>query len=226
MKLLLDTANLETIRALLPYMPICGFTTNPSILARESENVKETVAALVELTEGWRMLHIQMTADRAEEIFRQAQAVRAVVGENFYAKIPMTLDGLRAVSLCKAEGIHTTVTAVFTPMQALCAAEAGADFVAPYVDRLDNITSDGAYVVREIVELFQLHQLSTQVLAASFKNVQQVYNAAAAGAHTATVTGELCRKLIFHPYTDKSLHDFNADWRGRFGDREIDELLR
>ena len=127
--------------------------------------------------------------------------MRAVVGENFYAKIPMTLDGLRAVSLCKAEGIHTTVTAVFTPMQALCAAEAGADFVAPYVDRLDNITSDGAYVVREIVELFQLHQLSTQVLAASFKNVQQVYNAAAAGAHTATVTGELCRKLIFrHPH--------------------------
>ena len=76
MKLLLDTANLETIRALLPYMPISGFTTNPSILARESENVKETVAALVELTEGWRMLHIQMTADRAEEIFRQAQAVQ------------------------------------------------------------------------------------------------------------------------------------------------------
>lgn len=225
MKLLLDTAKISLIREILPYMPIVGFTTNPSILAKESEDVKKTVEQLIELSEGHRMIHIQMTAVMAEDILRQAKAVQAIVGENFYAKIPMTMQGLRAVTLCKAEGIHTTMTAIFTPMQALLAAEAGADFVAPYVDRLDNITSNGVNVVREIVDLFEIYHLPTQVLAASFKNVQQVYNAASMGAHAATLNGELCLKLLFHPYTDKSLEDFDFDWRGRFGDREIDELL-
>jgi fructose-6-phosphate aldolase 2 len=147
------------------------------------------------------------------------------MGKNFYAKIPMTQEGLRAVPLCKAAGISCTVTAIFTPMQALMAGMTGADYVAPYVDRLDNITSHGVTVVQEIVELFKLYDLKTQVLAASFKNVGQVYDVAAIGAHAVTVNGELCKKLLFHPYTDKSLVDFKADWQEKFGDREITELF-
>lgn len=226
MKILLDTANLESIKYVMKYFPIEGFTTNPSILAKESNDVKQTLSALKELAEGKRMIHAQVTAADTAEMVEQARAMKAFIGDNFYAKIPMTLQGLKAVPLCKAEGIRVTVTAVFTPMQALMAGKAGADYVAPYVDRLDNITSNGVSVVKEIVDLFHIHGLDTGVLAASFKNVQQVYNVAAMGAQAATINPDLCLKTLFHPYTDKSLEDFEIDWKGKFGNVEITDLLQ
>ena len=226
MKILLDTANIKTIERVLPYFPISGFTANPSILAKESDDVKATLAKLRELAAGKLMIHTQITAARAEDILEQGKILRDFIGDNFYIKIPMTLEGLRAVPLCKAAGLNCTITAIFTPIQALMASLAGADYVAPYVDRLDNITSNGVNVVREIMELFKLYDLKTQVLAASFKNVQQVYDVASFGAHAATVNGELCMKLLFHPYTDKSLEDFESDWKGKFGNVEITDLLK
>jgi len=226
MKILLDTANVEMIEEILPYFPIAGFTTNPTILAKESTDVKKTLLKMKELAEGRRMIHAQVTAVLAEDMVEQAKSMKNFLGEQFYAKIPMTVQGLKAIPLCKAAGVNCTVTAIFTPMQALMAALAGADYVAPYVDRLDNITSNGVSVVGEIIEIFEKHTLSTQVLAASFKNVQQVYSVAAMGAHAATVGGELCMKLLFHPYTDKSLEDFDFDWRSKFGEAEITDLLK
>ena len=225
MKLLLDTANTRQIEHILPFFPIDGFTTNPSILAREAADVKETLLALRRLAGEEKMVHAQVTAVAAEAILEQAKRMQDFMGGNFYAKIPITLQGLRAVSLCKQHGINVTVTAIFTPMQALLSAMAGADYVAPYVDRLDNIPSNGVNVVREIVDLFRLHGLSTGVLAASFKNVQQVYEVASMGAQAATISGDLCLKLLFHPYTDKSLEDFDMDWRCKFGDVEITDLI-
>jgi fructose-6-phosphate aldolase 2 len=209
----------------MPYFPISGFTTNPSILAKESENVKETLVKLRELAAGEKMIHTQITAADADNMLEQAKKLKDFIGDNFYAKIPMNLQGLKAISLCKSAGINCTVTAIFTPMQALTASMAGADFVAPYVDRLDNITSDGVKVVKEIVEVFKQHNLKTQVLAASFKNMQQVYDVASIGTHAVTVNGDLCKKFLFHPYTDKSLEDFKTDWVGKFGNVEITDLL-
>ncbi len=226
MKILLDTANTAKIEQILPYFPIDGFTTNPSILAKESSDVKATLLRLKELSEGKRMIHAQVTAAHADDILAQAKQLKAFLGEQFYAKIPMTLQGLRAVPMCKAEGINVTVTAIFTPMQALMAGIAGADYVAPYVDRLDNITSDGVAVVGEIVRLFKSHNLPTHVLAASFKNVQQIYNVSATGAQAVTISCDLCLKTLFHPYTDKSLQDFEIDWQSKFGSSEITDLIK
>lgn len=226
MQILLDTANVQMIEELLPYFPIAGFTTNPSILAKESDNVKDTLLRLREFSGDNRMLHAQVTAVHSDGILEQAKRLREFIGPNFYAKIPMTLQGLRAVPLCKAAGINCTVTAIFTPMQALMAGMAGADYVAPYVDRLDNITSNGVHVVEEIVELFRTYHLDCKVLAASFKNVQQVYNVASMGAQAATVSTDVCMKLLFHPYTDKSLEDFDIEWRAKFGNVEITDLLQ
>lgn len=182
MKILLDTANVNLIEEILPYFPIAGFTTNPSILAKESSDVKATLTRLRALADGKLDIHAQATAVMADEIVEQAKILSDFIGENFYVKVPITLQGMRAIPRIKAAGIHCTVTAIFTPMQALMAGLAGADYVAPYVDRLDNITSNGVSVVKEIVDLFYLHGLTTQVLAASFKNVQQVYNVASMGA--------------------------------------------
>lgn len=226
MELLLDTANIGLIEEILPYFPIAGFTTNPSILAKESRDVKATLLRLKELAGEDRMLHAQVTGCHTEEIVEQAKTMRDILGSGFYAKIPITLQGLRAIPLCKAAGIKVTVTAIFTPMQALLSGMAGADYVAPYVDRLDNITSNGVSVVGEIVELFRLHNLPTKVLAASFKNVQQVYNVASMGAQAVTINGDLCMKMLFHPYTDKSLEDFDLDWRGKFGNVQVTDLLQ
>lgn len=226
MKILLDTANIHQIKAILPYFPIEGFTTNPSILAKESDNVKETLDELIELADGKRMIHVQVTAADTATMVAQAKELKKYIGDNFYAKIPIGLQGLRAVPLCKAEGINVTVTAIFTPTQALLAAMQGADYVAPYVDRLDNITSSGVTVVDEIVEMLHLHNLKTEVLAASFKNVQQIYNVASAGVQAVTVNTELCQKILFHPYTDKSLEDFDMDWRAKYGDKEVTDFLK
>lgn len=226
MQILLDTANLPLIEQVLPYFPISGFTTNPSILAKESDDVKHTLSRLKELAGGKRAIHAQVTASIADEIVEQAKQMQDFIGPNFYAKIPITLQGLKAVPKCKEAGINCTVTAVFTPMQALMAAMAGADYVAPYVDRLDNITSNGVTVVKEIIDLFNTFNLETKVLAASFKNVQQVFNVASMGAHASTLNCDLCMKLLFHPYTDKSLEDFEIDWNSKFGDNQITDLLK
>jgi len=225
MKLLLDTVNTRVIEEILPYYPVAGFTANPTIFAKESCDVKETLVRLRELAGSERMVHAQVTAADAGGILEQAKRLREFFGGNFYAKIPMTDEGLKAISLCKAAGVNCTVTAIFTPMQALLAAMKGADFVAPYIDRLDNITSDGVNVVKEIVNLFRLYDVKAHVLAASFKNVQQVFSVALTGANAVTVNGDLCKKRRFHPYTDKALEDFKSDWVSKFGDAEITDFL-
>lgn len=226
MQILLDTADVNKIKAVLPYFPIDGVTTNPSILAKEAKEVKETLFQIRELLGPDRMLFAQATAHDSASIVAQAETLTKELGPNFYTKIPVTMQGLRAVAMCKERGLKTLVTAIFTPMQALLAAKSGADYVAPYVDRLDNITSDGASVVGEIVKLYNLYGYETKVLAASFKNIQQVYNAASVGAHGVTISAPLCEKLIFHPYTDRSLEDFDIDWRCRFGEMGISDFLK
>lgn len=225
MKFLLDTADCDAVKRILPYFPIDGFTTNPTILSKETKDVKGTLTELARLSEGKRSVHAQVTAATADRMFEQAKALRALVGPNFYVKIPANREGLRAVSLCRAANIHVTVTAVFTAMQALVAARAGADYVAPYVNRIDSITGDGIAVVKDIVNLFQTYHLETQVLAASFKNVQQVLDVARVGSQTATISPDLCEALLFHPYTDKSVKDFASDWTKAFGDKQVDDLI-
>ena len=172
------------------------------------------------------MFHIQTTGVTAAEIVREAELLKDFVRGNFYIKIPITDEGLKATAELKRRGIKVTETAIFTQQQAMFAAKAGADFVAPYVNRLDNIVSDGVNVVTEIVEMFEKHNISScKVLAASFKTVEQIHKIAMAGCHAVTINPELFDTLIYHPMTQYAIDDFNADWESVYGKESILDIF-
>jgi fructose-6-phosphate aldolase 2 len=223
---IIDTANLDAIKRCAEYYPIAGVTTNPTIISREKTDFVSLVCKIRDIIGPDKMLHIQTTASDHKEIVKEAKALRALVGGEFYIKIPVSPEGLKATMELKKEGIGVTMTAIFTQQQALVAAVAGADFVAPYVNRLDNILSDGATVVGEIVELFKKHDIKSRVLAASFKNVEQVHKVAMLGGHSVTVNPDLLEKLIYHPLTQYAIDDFDADWTSVYGDQKIGDMLK
>ncbi|MHB1457885.1 MAG: transaldolase family protein [Armatimonadota bacterium] len=208
---LIDSANLEDIEALINCYPIVGVTTNPSIIAREEEPFASLVKDIRRIIGSEQMLHIQTSCETSDQIVQEALALQKLADGNFYAKIPVTPSGIQAIMQLKKLKVGVTATTIFTPQQALIAARAGADFVAPYVNRLDNIASNGSSVVSDIVHLFNIHNLETRVLAASFKNVEQVHQVSMAGAHCATIDPELFPHLIYHPLTDMSVAQFKAD---------------
>lgn len=209
---LADTANIEEIEKLLYYFPLEGVTTNPTILAAENKKLSEIFPELIQLVEG-KMLHVQMISDKAERMVDEAKKYREIVADkcDFFAKIPISKEGFRAIPLLKKEGIKVTATAIFTHLQALVAARAGADFVAPYVNRLDNISSHGIEVVGHIVKSFNDFSLPTKVLAASFKTVDQVHRVTLTGCYSATISYELLERLRSHPMTDTSVATFTKD---------------
>ena len=223
---IIDTANLEAIKRCVEFYPIAGVTTNPTIISKEHTDFVSLVRDIRDVIGPDKMLHIQTTATDHKEIVKEAKALRALVGGEFYIKIPVSAEGLKATMELKKEGIGVTMTAIFTQQQALVAAVAGADFVAPYVNRLDNILSDGASVVGEIVELFKKHDIKSKVLAASFKNVEQVHKVAMLGGHSVTVNPDLFEKLIYHPLTQYAIDDFEADWSAVYGDKTISDMLK
>lgn len=226
MKYLIDSANLDDIRAVIRCFPVEGVTTNPSLVAKEKKEFAELMMEIRKVIGADRVLHVQTTAEMAEDILKEAEMLREKLGEPFYVKIPISEEGLRATKLLKQKGIGVTMTAIFTPQQALLAARAGADYVAPYVNRLDNISADGVGVVAEIVELFEIYGLECRVLAASFKNVEQLHKVALAGAHCATVSAELIKAAIAHPLTDQAVDSFAKDWKCVYGDRSVADLLK
>lgn len=226
MTYILDTANIEKIKRCVEYYPIDGVTTNPTIISKEHDaDFKDLIQKIMRAI-GDRMLHIQITATNAADILREAEALRGLVGENLYVKIPISPDGIKATMMLKDKGFKVTETAIFTQQQALMAAKAGADYVAPYVNRLDNIVSDGVNVVGEIVNMFRLHNMGCKVLAASFKTVEQVHKISMTGCHAVTLNPELVEQLIYHPLTFYAIDDFAADWKTVYGDKSVLDLLK
>lgn len=225
MLFLVDTADLGAIKKCAEYFPIDGVTTNPTIIAREKTEFKKLIRDIRDIIGDDKMLHVQTTATEASEIVKEAEMLKEVVGDNFYIKIPINAEGLKATEMCKAKGIGVTMTAIFTQTQALMAAKAGADFVAPYVNRLDNVVADGVNVVSEIVEVFDLYGIKTKVLAASFKNVEQVHKVSLTGAQSVTINPELFEMLIYHPLTDHAIDGFTKDWQNVYGDKKVSDLL-
>lgn len=209
---LADTANCEEIRDLIRYYPVEGVTTNPSLLAKEGKPISQIIPEILDCI-GDRMIHIQTISEKAEDILKEAKLYRDVFSlkSNFYAKIPVTREGYRAISMVKDSGMNVTATAIFTQQQAMIAANAGADFVAPYVNRLDNIVSHGIEVVADIVKGLKTYNLHTRVLAASFKNVDQVYRVSLTGCQSVTLSHEIMIALTSHPMTDKGVSDFERD---------------
>ncbi len=214
---LADTANTEELKELFYYFPIEGVTTNPTIIAQAKKPMSVVLPELIEIV-GDKMLHVQMISSKAEDMLREAKAYKAKygLGDNYFVKIPVTAEGYKAMPMIKDAGIKVTATAIFTQQQALVAARAGADWVAPYVNRLDNISSHGIEVVGNIVENIECFGLDTQVLAASFKTVDQVHRVSMMGSQAATVNFEILERLRSHPMTDMSVEWFEKDAKGLY----------
>lgn len=218
---ILDTADIEVIRHCNEYYPLAGVTTNPSIIAKEHTDFWSLVEEIRSIIGDDKMLHIQTTQDTAEKIVEEAKLLKERLRGEFFIKIPISEEGLKATKMLKAEGIGVTMTAIFTPPQALVAARAGASFVAPYANRLDNIIGDGCEVVAQITEELKTYNMDCQVLAASFKNAEQVHRCAMAGCHCVTVTDDLLKAIISHPMTDDAVENFKKDWERVYGDKKI-----
>ena len=218
-KILIDSADIKKTREIEKYYTIAGITTNPTILSKIEGSLEDKLKELKEFTYGKYEVHIQTTESEVEKIVEEAKKLRDYFGESFYIKIPVTKAGLEAMKLCSKENIRVTATAILTAMQALAAAKNGANYVAPYVNRMENVGQDAKEAILEISNL--LIDYPTEILAASFKNVKQVQDILRCGAEAVTIAPEIIEASIWHPYTDKSVFDFEKDWGNRFGDKKI-----
>lgn len=218
---ILDTADINEIRHCNEFYPLAGVTTNPSIIAKQNADFWQLVKDIRNIIGEDKMLHVQTTQKTAEKIVEEAKVLKEKLKGDFYIKIPIGEEGLKATRELKKIGIKVTMTAIFTPAQALVAACAGASFVAPYVNRLDNIIGSGTDVVAEIAELFDNYKLSCKVLAASFKNAEQVHRCSLSGCHAVTISGDIFKTIITHPMTDAAIRGFDRDWESVYGDKTI-----
>ena len=216
-----DTADLEAIRHLNDYYPLSGVTTNPSIISKEKTEFYKRLCDIRAVIGDDKILCAQTLQKSADKIVAEGKLMKEKIGGDFYIKVPISEDGLKAAKELKKSGIGVLMTAIFTPAQALLSAVAGADFVAPYVNRIDNISGDGVGVVAEIVNQFEQYSLPCKVLAASFKNAQQVNDCASVGCHAVTVSPDIFKSLISHPLTDTAVAGFEKDWQGVYGDKMI-----
>lgn len=217
MILMLDTANLDVIKSAVDLYPIEGVTTNPTIIAKEKRPLKKILLDIREVIGNTRTLHAQVMGKDAETMLKEARALRAV-DPDIIIKVPVTPQGIKAMKLIHAEGIRITATAILTPQQALMAAKAGAEFLAPYVNRLDNICGDGVAVATEMAQVIDNYNLNAKVLGASFKNVQQVHQLALAGIHAVTIAPDVFEQLLVHPLTESGVAGFTVDWDAVYGE--------
>ena len=210
MKMFLDTANLAEIEQAVKWGAIDGVTTNPTLVAKEGGNFKERITAICRLVKG--PVSAEVIATEAADMVKEAREL-AAIADNVVIKIPMTPDGLQAVTALQAERIHTNVTLVFSLNQALLAAKAGASYVSPFIGRLDDIGHDGVRLVADICRMIGCYGYKTEVIAASIRHPLHVAQVAAVGAHIATVPFSVLKQMFNHPLTDIGLERFLNDWR-------------
>lgn len=211
MKIFIDTANVDEIRGAARLGIISGVTTNPSLIAREGRDFKEVIKEITDIVDG--PISAEVLSPDADGMVKEAKEL-ADIHPNIVIKIPICEEGLAAVAQLKKLGIKTNVTLIFSAGQALLAARAGASYVSPFIGRLDDISSDGASLVEEIADIFAIHGIETEIIAASIRGPQDTVRAAKAGAHIATVPYKVIIQMIKHPLTDKGIEKFNSDWVG------------
>jgi len=210
MKIFIDTANLEDIREIAKWGILEGATTNPTLLSREGKDPEKVLKEICELVPG--PVSAEVTSEVAEDMVKEAQKL-AKIHKNIVIKIPFTVEGLKAVRALKEEGIRANVTLVFTPVQALLAAKAGASFVSPFVGRLDDIQTNGMEMVENIITIFENYDIQTEVIVASIRHPMHVLEAALVGAHIATIPPKVIRQMVKHPLTDIGIQRFLEDWK-------------
>jgi transaldolase len=216
MKIFLDTANVDEIRQGIEWGLVDGVTTNPSLMEKEKvNNFPAVVKNILAVTKG--PVSIEVVATDYAGMIEQAHKIRAL-GDNAVVKIPMTLDGLKAIKTLSSEGIPVNCTLIFSPIQALFAAKAGARYVSPFVGRLDDIAEDGMFLIEQIKTIFTNYSIDTEILVASVRNPMHVVRAAIIGADIATIPFDVLKKLPMHPKTDEGLSRFLSDWKKIFPD--------
>lgn len=217
MKFFIDTANVEDIKRANDMGVICGVTTNPSLIAKEGRDFKEVIKEITSIVDGPISGEVKATTVDAEGMIREGREI-AAIHPNMVVKIPMTVEGLKAVKVLSVEGIKTNVTLIFTANQALLAAEAGASYVSPFLGRLDDINQPGIELVRTIAEIFAVYGYETEIIAASVRNPIHVTDCALAGADIATVPYKVIEQMTKHPLTDQGIEKFQADYKAVFGE--------
>ena len=216
MKFFLDTANVEYIKEVNEMGVISGVTTNPSLVAKEGRDFNEVIKEITEIVDG--PISGEVVSEDAEGMIKEGREI-AKIHKNMIVKIPMTGEGLKATKVLASEWIKTNVTLIFSATQALLAANAGATYVSPFLGRVDDISMIGMDLVRDIAEIFAIHGIETEIIAASVRNPIHVIEAAKAGADIATVPYDLVKQMLKHPLTDQGLEKFKADWAAAFGDK-------
>jgi transaldolase len=210
MQIFLDTADVKEIRDLASLGVVDGITTNPSLVAKEGRPFREIVDEILRLVDG--PVNLEVVATDFQGMVSEGRSL-AKIHANVVVKIPLIADGLKAVRQLSQEGIKTNVTLCFSASQALLAAKAGANYISPFVGRLDDISHEGMHVIREIVTIYQNYSYPTKVLAASLRGPLHVVEAAKAGAHVGTMPPSVLRQMVKHPLTDIGLERFLMDWK-------------
>ncbi|MDL2268707.1 fructose-6-phosphate aldolase [Desulfosarcina sp. OttesenSCG-928-A07] len=209
MKFFIDTANVEEIREAHAMGMVDGVTTNPSLIAKEGRVFETVIKEICDIVDG--PISAEVISLNADGMLAEAREL-AKIHKNIVIKIPMTVDGLKATRQLSQEGIKTNVTLIFSPLQALMAAKAGATYVSPFVGRLDDLSQDGMELVDQIVQIFNTYGFETEVIVASIRNPLHVLQSAMIGADIATIPFSVLSKLAAHPLTDKGIQAFLADW--------------
>ncbi|MCI8561431.1 MAG: fructose-6-phosphate aldolase [Dorea sp.] len=225
MKYLLDTANLNAIRKYYEIFPISGVTSNPSIVKKEGKvDFFAHMNEIRSIIGRDKSLHIQVTALDTEGMLKDADRILNDVDKDVYIKVPVTMEGIKAIKKLKASRINVTATAIYNKMQGLLAMEAGADYIAPYYNRMENMGLDPDDIIASFAEMIALYHYPTTIVAASFKNAGQVDKAHIAGAQAATLDPSILQAALQQPYITNAVADFDTDWRTVYGDRTISEL--
>lgn len=217
MKFFIDSANLTDIQKAHKIGVLSGVTTNPSLVAKEGVKFEDRIEEILQAVPDVESVSAEVTpdAETAEEMIAQADELIKINNHdnNITIKLPMTLAGLEACRYLAQKGVKTNVTLIFTVNQALLAARAGATYVSPFLGRLDDISEDGVQLVSKVAELFRVHNLDTQIIAASVRHPDHVTRVAMAGAHIATIPFSVIEQISKHPLTDQGLEKFAADWK-------------
>jgi transaldolase len=209
MKLFLDTAEIEEIRTAARWGVLDGVTTNPTLYAKVGGSYEDILVEICHITPG--PVSAEVVAEDVDGMLREGRAFSRLA-PNIVVKVPMSEEGLEAISRFAEEGIKTNCTLIFTANQGLLAAKAGASLLSPFVGRLDDINQDGMEVIRELVAIIELHDLESEVLTASVRHPRHVTDAALAGSHIATIPFKVLQQMVHHPLTDKGIVTFRKDW--------------
>lgn len=223
MEFLLDTANIEQVKKYNEIYNITGVTTNPAIISRENCEFFPTLYKIKEII-GDRQLHVQVTGTTAEEMIKEAKTVVKNIDKNVYIKVPANEEGIKTIKLLKEGGFNVTATVIYTVEQAIMAASVGADYAAPYFNHICNNNYNAPDTIAQMAKIYKMYNKSTKLLAASFRNTNQIMQCLAAGAEAVTVAPYLYTMMFESALVSSAVKKFEGDWVNLYGDKKIYEL--